>query len=512
MNYLTISNGRRWAITVSIMLAAMMNTLDTTIANVALPHIQGSVGASQEQITWVLTSYLIAAAVMTPLTSWCAEKFGRKQLYLVSIVGFTATSVLCGIATSLPEIVLFRFIQGLSGAALLPLAQAVLLDINPPEKHGQAMSVWGAGAVLGPVLGPVLGGYLTDNLSWRWVFLINLPVGIMAFIGVMIFFGEDRHENPRRFDFAGFTTLALAITCLQLMADRGPTKDWFSSPEIWLYLILMSLGLWWFIVHTLTTKRPFFNPEMFADRNFLTCTAIGFMIGVLLYGSMALLPPFMETLLGYPVLTTGLVQMPRGIGMLISMLFIGQLVNRMDVRLLVLLGLALNAVSAWQMAHFNLEMGSWPLVISALLQGLGTAMIFVPLSTMAFATLSPALRTEGAAFYTLMRNIGSAIGISILQAIHVNSMQAAHSRLVEHLRPDNPLVQSYGVDLATKTGQAMANAMAERQAAMVAYVSDFYIMLAIAVLIAPLMLFVRTPKAARAHSAQAGNLASAAVE
>ena len=511
MNYTSISSTQRWAITVSIMLAAMMNTLDTTIANVALPHIQGSVGASQEQITWVLTSYLIAAAVMTPLTSWFAEKFGRKWLYLISIIGFTAASLLCGIATSLTEIVLFRFIQGLSGAALLPLAQAVLLDINPPEKHGQAMSVWGAGAVLGPVLGPVLGGYLTDNWSWRWVFLINLPVGILAFAGVMIFFGEDRHKNPRRFDFAGFGTLALAITCLQLMADRGPTKDWFSSPEIWIYFTLCCLGLWWFIVHTLTTDRPFFNPEMFADRNFLTCTAIGFLIGLLLYGSMALLPPFMETLLGYPVLTTGLVQMPRGIGMLISMLFIGQLVNRIDVRLLVLVGLSLNAISAWQMAHFNLEMGSWPLVVSAFLQGLGTAMIFVPLSTMAFATLAPQLRTEGAAFYTLMRNIGSAIGISVLEAIHVDAMQAAHSRLVEHLRPDNPLVQAYGLDLATTSGQLMANAMAERQAAMLAYVGDFYIMLVVAALIAPLMLLVRTPSAARAAHAR-GNLASAAVE
>ncbi|MFZ1990327.1 MAG: DHA2 family efflux MFS transporter permease subunit [Alphaproteobacteria bacterium] len=511
MNYLTMTSGRRWAITVSIMLAAMMNTLDTTIANVALPHIQGSVGASQEQITWVLTSYLIAAAVMTPLTSWCAERFGRKELFLISIGGFTAASLLCGIATSLPEIVLFRLFQGLSGAALLPLSQAVLLDINPPENHGQAMSIWGAGAVLGPVLGPVMGGWLTDNWSWRWVFLINLPVGVLAFIGVMFFMSEERHKNPRPFDFQGFATLTLAIACLQLMADRGPTKDWLGSPEIWAYIILCGLGLYWFIIHTLTTnKRPFFNPEMFADRNFLTCTVIGFMIGLLLYGSMALLPPLMENLLGYPVLTTGLVQMPRGIGMLISMLFIGQLVNRIDVRLLVLGGLALNAVSAWQMAHFNLQMSTGPLVISAFLQGLGTAMIFVPLSTMAFATLSPALRTEGAAFYTLMRNIGSAIGISIIQAIHVDSIQTAHARLVEHLRPDNPLVQSSGVDLATTAGQLMANGMAERQAAMLAYVNDFYIMLAVAVLIAPLMLFVRTPSAARA--ARAGNIASAAVE
>src|SRR6185369_1507584 len=265
----------RWPITISIMLATVMNSLDTTIANVALPHIQGSVSASADQITWVLTSYIVSAAIMTPLSGWMADRIGRKRMFLVSIGGFTVASMLCGIATSLPEIVIFRVLQGVFGAALIPLSQAVLLDINPPEKHGQAMAVWGAGAILGPILGPVLGGWLTDNLSWRWVFFINLPIGILAFLGVWLFIQENKHDNPKKFDFFGFGTLIVFIGAFQLFLDRGPSQDWFGSRETWIEFIVAVTALWLFVVQTLTAEHPFFDRALSRDRNFVTSTVFG---------------------------------------------------------------------------------------------------------------------------------------------------------------------------------------------------------------------------------------------
>ncbi|MDB5457627.1 MAG: drug resistance transporter, EmrB/QacA subfamily, partial [Caulobacter sp.] len=284
----------RVAITVAVMLATIMNSLDTTIANVALPHIQGSVSASAEQITWVLTSYIVAATIMTPLTGFLADRVGRKMVFLVSIAGFTAASMLCGIATSLVEIVLFRLLQGVFGAALIPLSQAVLLDINPPHKHGQAMAVWGAGAVLGPILGPALGGWLTDNLDWRWVFFINLPIGILAFAGVFFFLSEKRSAEKKRFDVLGFASLALAIGGFQMMLDRGPSQDWFASTEIWTYLIVGIVALWIFCVQLATAARPFVDRALLADVNFITSCVFGFFIGILLYSVLALLPPMMQ--------------------------------------------------------------------------------------------------------------------------------------------------------------------------------------------------------------------------
>jgi DHA2 family multidrug resistance protein len=493
----SMSETQRWAITISIMLATVMNSLDTTIANVALPHIQGSVQASQDQITWVLTSYIIAAAVMTPLSSWLAGRFGRKLLFLISIGGFTGASVLCGTSTSLLEIVLFRFLQGLCGASLIPLSQAVLLDIYPAHRHGQAMAIWGAGAVLGPILGPALGGWLTDNLDWRWVFLINLPVGILAFMGVWVFIHDARAEDHKPFDFFGFGALTLALASSQLLMDRGPSQDWFSSSEIWTYAILGVIGFYLFALHTVTARHPFFDRALAQDRNFLVSTCLGFFVGVLLFSSMALLPTMMETILGYPVVTTGVVSMPRGIGSFISMFIVGQLITRVDVRALVLTGLTLSAIAVWQMTNFSLEMDSQIIIWSGLIQGLGTGMIFVPLSTLAFATLSPKLRTEGAAVYTLVRNIGSSIGISLMQAQHVAAMQTARTRLAEHITQGAPSLHDYAgsaFDMTTQAGAAMMNAFLMRQASMMAYVGDFRLLLVLTIVIAPLLLILRKPK------------------
>jgi len=496
----------RFIITASIMMATLMNSLDTTIANVALPHIQGSVSASQDQITWVLTSYIVAAAIMTPLTGWLAGRLGRKLVFLVSIGGFTVASALCGIANSLVEIVLFRLLQGLFGAALIPLSQAVLLDINPPEKHGQAMAVWGAGAILGPILGPALGGYLTDNLSWRWVFYINLPIGILAFLGVLFFIKEHKLADRRPFDFFGFATLAVAIGAFQLALDRGQTQDWLNSTEVQIEFAIAAVSLYLFIVQTTTAKRPFVDIALFKDANFVTASIFGFFIGVLLFSSLALLPPFMENLLGYSVVTTGLVSMPRGVGSFIAMFIVGQLVGRIDVRLILLVGLVLSAFAVWQMTHFTIQMTATPIIISGVIQGLGTGLLFVPLSTLAFASIPVAMRTEAAGLYTLIRNIGSSAGISVLTALLSRNINVMHSTLAEHVRPDNPLAHPPFVppmlNFASQRGLASFDALLNQQASMVAYVDDFKLMLWITLLSIPMLLLMRPPRR-RASEAKA---------
>jgi DHA2 family multidrug resistance protein len=488
----------RGIITISIMLATLMNSLDTTIANVALPHIQGSVSASQDQITWVLTSYIVSAAIMTPVTGWLAGRLGRKLVFLISIGGFTVASAFCGLANSLPEIVIFRLLQGIFGAALIPLSQAVLLDINPPERHGQAMAVWAAGAILGPILGPALGGWLTDNLSWRWVFYINLPIGLLAFSGIFVFIKEHKLSEKRRFDAFGFGTLAVAIGAFQLFLDRGQTLDWFGSSEVQIEFVVSLVSFFLFIMQMLTAKNAFVDVRIFKDRNFVTASVFGFFIGVLLFSSLALLPPFMETLLGYPVVTTGLVSMPRGVGTFIGTFLVGQLINRVDVRLILLTGLSISAFAVWQMTHFTLLMGSGPIIVSGVMQGFGTGLLFVPLSTLAFASIAPALRTEAAGIYTLIRNIGSSAGISVMTTLLSRNTSKIHSNLVEFIRPDNPLARApyapMGADFASRRGLAVFDGLASQQAAMIAYLDDFKLMLWITIIAIPMLLLMRPPR------------------
>jgi len=403
--------------------------------------------------------------------------------------------MLCGIAGSLVEIVLFRLLQGLFGAALIPLSQAVLLDINPPEKHGSAMAIWGAGAVLGPILGPALGGWLTDNLDWRWVFFINLPIGILAFAGVFLFLSEKKSAEKRRFDVLGFASLALAIGGFQMMLDRGPSQDWFGSSEIWVYLIVGIISLWIFGVQLATAKKPFVDRALLADTNFVTCCVFGFFIGILLYSVLALLPPMMQNLLGYPVAFTGLVSMPRGIGSFLAMFAVGQLIGRMSIKLILLVGLSVSAVSLWMMTQFSLGMDTHLIIVSGFLSGVGTGLIFVPLSTIAFATVKPQHRAEGAGLFTLIRNIGSAAGISIMQARFVSGIETHHAVLITHAGPDNPLFQAYAPQVfATIEGMARFNGQITKQASMLSYIDDFQLMLGITILCAPMILLMRTPK------------------
>jgi DHA2 family multidrug resistance protein len=482
----------RGLITASIMLASVMQALDGTIANVALPHIQGSLSSTQDQMSWVLTSYIIAAAIMTPLSGWLASRFGRRRIFLFSIFGFTFASVLCGLAQSLPEIVLARLVQGLSGAALIPMSQATLLDINPPHRHARAMTVWVMGVTIGPILGPALGGWLTEQYSWRWVFFINLPIGILCFFGVLGFMRETT-QRISRFDFFGFASLSLAIGGLQLLLDRGPANDWFSSFETWVEATVAGLAFYLFVVHAMTTTRtPFISPTLFKDRNFLTGNLFIFIVGVVLFATLALLPPLLQGLLGYPVLFTGIVTAPRGIGTLAAMVVVGRFLGRVDARYVIVAGLLMTAASLWLMTGFYLQMDSASVVWSGLLQGFGTGFVFAPLSAIAFATLSPMLRNEGTAVFSLMRNIGSSIGISVVTMLLTRNTQIMHSQLAEHITPFGDGLNAVSSQtLSTTAGLAGINAGVMRQAAMIAYNNDFKLMLVLTLCAVPLVALLR---------------------
>lgn len=482
----------RGLITLSVMLASIMQALDNTIANVALPHIQGSLSSTQDQMSWVLTSYIVASAIMTPLSGWLAGRFGRRRIFLFSIFGFTVASVLCGLAQSLPEIVLARLVQGLSGAALIPMSQATLLDINPPHRHARAMTVWVMGVTIGPILGPALGGWLTEHYSWRWVFFINVPVGILCFFGVLAFMRETT-QRISRFDFFGFASLSLAIGGLQLLLDRGPANDWFSSIETWVEATVSGLALYLFIVHAMTTTRtPFISPTLFKDRNFLTGNLFIFIVGVVLFATLALLPPLLQGLLGYPVVFTGFVTAPRGIGTLAAMIVVGRFMGRVDSRYIIVAGLLMTATSLWQMTGFYLQMDSASVVWSGLLQGFGTGFVFAPLSAIAFATLSPMLRNEGTALFSLVRNMGSSIGISVVTMLLTRNTQIMHSQLAEHITPFGDALNAVSSQTVfTAAGLAGIDASVTRQAAMIAYNNDFKLMLVLTLCAIPLVVLLR---------------------
>ncbi len=485
----------RGLITVSIMLATMMQALDTTIANVALPHMQGSMSATQDQISWVLTSYIVAAAIMTPPTGFLARRFGRKRLFAGAVAGFTIASMLCGMATSLPEIVAFRLLQGVCGAALVPLSQAVLLDTFPGEQHGKAMAMWGMGVMVGPILGPTLGGYLTEVYSWRWVFYINLPFGILALLGILAFVPETERERDSRFDYFGFALLSLAIGALQMMLDRGQSQDWFGSTEIIIEAVAAGLAFYLFMVHMFTAEKPFIEPGLFRDRNFAAGLALIFVVGIILLATLALLPPFLQNLMGYPVITTGFVLAPRGIGTMVAMMLVGRLIGKVNTRWLILLGIALTAVSLWEMAGFTAEVPVWTVVRSGIVQGLGLGFIFVPLTTVTFATLPVRQRGEGTAMFSLMRNIGSSIGISIVVTLLAQNTQANHAMIAESVTPFRAATRLSALprlwDWATTAGAAALNGEVTRQAETIAYLTDFRLMMWVTLLAAPLILLLR---------------------
>ncbi len=479
------------------MLATIMQAVDTTIANVALPHMQGTMGATQDQIAWVLTSYIVAAAIFMPLTGFLAARFGRKRIFIVSVVGFTLASMLCGAAQNLPQIVLFRLLQGVFGAALVPMSQSVLLDSYPREQHASAMALWGVGVMVGPILGPTLGGWLTEYFSWRWVFYINLPFGLLAWFGLAAYVRETPIDRARRFDLLGFALLSLGIGALQLMLDRGESLDWFASREVLIEAVLAGLFLYLFVAHMFTHSHPFMEPGLFADRNFSLGLVMIFLVGVVLLATMALLPPFLQSLLGYPVVDVGLLLAPRGAGTMLAMMLVGRLAGRVDGRAMILLGLLLTALSLWEMAGFNADIAAWDVVRTGVVQGLGLGFVFVPLSTITFATLAPRFRNEGTALFSLVRNIGSSIGISIVVTYLSERTQANHAAFAAFLDPFSYALQyavQQGVyDLATAEGLAALNAEATRQGALLAYLQDFRLMMWISLAALPLLFLLRGP-------------------
>jgi DHA2 family multidrug resistance protein len=488
----------RRPITAALMLATLMNTLDSTIANVALPHIQGSVSAAQDQITWVLTSYIIAAGMMLPLSGWLAQKIGRKRMFLMSIFGFTIASMLCGVATSLPEIVLFRFLQGIAGASMMPLSQSVMLDLFPPKQIPQVMALWSAAVIIGPIVGPALGGWLTENFSWRWVFFINLPIGILAFLGLNIFMEHDPGGRERPFDFLGFGALITFIGGFQLMLDRGPTQDWFGSKEIWVEATLAAIGIWMFVIQTLTSPHPFFHRDLARDRNFVVTTIFGFFTGALLFSSSALLPSMMQNLLGYSVLQSGYASMPRGLGSLVAFLSVPMLLQRFGARWVLFAGLLISIAALWQMGHFDLSMTAMPIMVSGVMQGLGTGLLFAPLSTLAYVTLSPVHRTEGTTVSTMARSLGSSAGISVIQAGLVNQTVRSHAALAQDVQPSDPVFNAVNpafMNPADPLGIQLLNGEIGRQASMIAYDAVFGAMIVMVVCMIPLLLLVRPPAA-----------------
>jgi len=484
----------RGLITVSIMLATIMQALDTTIANVALPYMQGSLSAAQDQIAWVLTSYIVAAAIATPMTGWLVARFGRKRVFLVAVAGFTVTSMLCGAAMTLSQIVLFRMLQGVFGAALVPLSQAVLLDINPPQKHGSAMAIWGAGIMVGPIMGPTLGGWLTDAYNWRWVFYINLPIGILAFLGILFFVHETERDRKRYFDLFGFAMLSLALGSLQMMLDRGEQKDWFGSTEIVIEAALAAIGLWVFVVHTATTDRPFFHLSAFRDRNFVTGFLLMFISSAVMYATLALLPALLA-MLDYPVVTTGLVISPRGIATMLGMILVGKLMGRIDMRLILAVGFSVTAFSLWQMTWYSPDMDWRPIVIAGITQGAGLGFVFVPLSTVAFSTLPSHLRTEGTAIFNLLRNIGGSMGISISETMLDRHIQANHASIGEHVSELNRVMPwadpQHMWSLNSVTGLMQLDQIVNLQASMIAYLDDFMLMTIVCLMALPLVPLLR---------------------
>jgi DHA2 family multidrug resistance protein len=506
----------RGLITIGIMLAVAMQAVDATIANVALPAMQGSLGAARDSISWVMTSYIVAGAIATPLTGWLAARYGTKELLAASTIIFTIASVACGLAQSLEQVVLFRIIQGLAGAPLMPLSQSVMLDINPREKHGSAMALWSASISTVQAIGPTLGGYLTEHYNWRWVFLINLPLGIIATVLVLAFMGRAQNHGTRRFDMLGFTALAVAVGATQLVLDRGVHKDWFNSREIVIETVVAGLAFWTFLVHCLTARHAFFDPKMLRDRNFVVGMLLAFTSSMVFIGSVYLTPVMLQQLYGFPAITAGLLMVPRVLGMILVMLLFGPVANRIDGRGIMVLGFLLIAVALYWMTGFSLTVPAGPFAWSGFILGLGLGCIMLPMTMMTFITLLADLRAEAAGHVALIRMFGLSVGVSITTNVLSASTQTVHAELAEHLPRalDWAHVPFYGMFFHDPPRlAAMLDAMVTRQASMVAYLDDFYLLLWMSVLIAPLALLFRPPRdPARGGKAPAGPLAAAGAD
>jgi DHA2 family multidrug resistance protein len=478
----------KFMITVVTMMATIVQALDATIVNVALPHMEGSLGATQDQISWVLTSYIIAAAIMTPATGWLAGRLGRTRLLVWSLIGFTAVSLLCGIATSITQIVFFRILQGVLGASLMPLSQAILLDTHTRAEMPRAMAIWGMGVMVAPILGPTVGGWLTEEASWRWCFYINLPVGILTILGALAFVPETVKIRDRKFDWFGFAFLSLAIAALQLMLDRGETLNWFTSNEVKIEAVTTVFGLYMFVVHSLTTPHPFISMELFKDRNFILCVLLATSTNVVFNGTFVLAPQLLQTELNYPVITAGIVMGPRGFGTIAAMLLFGRVSHRIDPRILIGVGSLAVGWTMYMMSGWSLSVSATDFMLLSVVQGAGMGLSFAPMTTLAFGALPAHLRTEASGFYALVRNVGGAVGISIVVSRLSSLTQSNHAHLGEFVTPFRHLA-SHG-PLTGKAAMEMLNLDLTHQAGMVAYVNVFRLLAVLSVVFIPLLFLI----------------------
>jgi len=491
---------RRNMVTICAMTATIMQALDTTIANVALPYMQGSLSASQDQINWVLTSYIVAAAIMTAPVGWIANRFGRKRIFIICSGGFTIASVLCGLAQDIDQMVLFRLLQGVFGAALVPLSQAVMLDSYALHERAKAMSIWGMGVMMGPIMGPSLGAWLTETYSWHWVFFVNIPFGIVTVAGLLVFMDETRADRELRFDWFGFAALAVGIGSMQVALDRGEQLGWLESNEIIAEIIVSIVGFYYFFAHSLTTAKPFIQFAIFKDRNFIGGCVFMTVMGLVLFSTMALSSPYLQNVIGYPIITAGLLLASRGCGTFVAMMLVGRMMRYIEARTLIISGLGLTCLSLFYMTGWTDQTGVPEIVTLSILQGFGFGLVFVPLSTVAFLTLPNHLRTDGTSMLTLLRNVASSIGISIVIAQLTEGGRRAYAVLNEHVTPFNLPMQMPGVrgmiDMTTDAGRALADVMISLQAQIIAFSLDYQMVMVFTLCTIPLAIIIGSTKAA----------------
>ncbi|MGD2171202.1 MAG: DHA2 family efflux MFS transporter permease subunit [Gammaproteobacteria bacterium] len=474
---------QRFLIAVAVMTATVMQVLDTTIVNVALPHMQGELSATPDQISWVITSYLVSSGIFMVLTGYFTSRFGQKRFLLISIIGFVVASALCGLSSNLSEIVLFRLLQGVSGAALVPMSQSIMVATFPQEDRGKAMAIWGMGVMVGPILGPTLGGWLTEFISWRWTFFINVPVGLLS-AALVLRYIPDTEKKARDMDWMGLTLVALGVAGLQFVLDRGAQEDWFSSPLIQFSTYLSVVGFSGFLLHIRSYQgHPLFSPAIFTDRNFVVASLLMAFLGLGLFGSMILQPLMLEGLLGYPTLTTGLTLAPRGLASMFSMMLVGRLINRYDPRLLIVAGIAIFGVGSYMTTQYSLQLSMTWVIAPMILQGMGLGMVFIPLSTLAFSTLPQQYSAEAAGMYSLLRTIGSGIGVSVVVSVLTRHAQVAWNNVGGHVQPFNaalaPYLSRLGMNEHSPQAAAVLTRELARQSQMIGFL-DAYIFVTVA--------------------------------
>ncbi len=486
-----------WIVAISVMFGTFMEVLDTTVVNVSLPHIAGSMSATTDEATWVLTSYLVANAIILPMTGWLASQFGRKRLLMLAVTGFTVSSFLCGLAPNLAALIVFRCFQGAFGGALQPLSQAVLLEAFPIQDRGKAMGFWGLGIVVAPILGPVLGGYLTDSYNWRWVFYINIPVGIASIVMVRLFLFDPPYlrKKAATIDYWGMGLLTLAIASMQILLDKGQQDDWLSSVFIRTLLVIGVCGTIAFIFRELIADHPVVNLRVLKERTFSAGIVLITVVGFVLYGSMVLLPLWLQTLLGYPAVQAGLTLAPRGIGSFIAMPIVGLLVSKLDPRKIIIAGLITTSFTLFQFSRLNMAAGYWDFFWPQFFQGVAMGMVFVPLTTVTMSRIPKEQIGNATSINSLMRNIGASLGIASLTTYMSRQQQVHLSYLGAHVSPYNSVAQRMMANMPGTAQQGMARmwGMVLRQAAILSYVDAFVLLAVIFTALVPLILIMKKP-------------------